>query len=115
MKKIITWLFADFIYSLYEFIGSKYCKFISNTKVFALFKNGVEIVNTRFEVTDPLTGLVEANPLPIYSAHFQLNGHATITAVPTDDIELRNVSGIATLASSDGQSVTASMNIEKVG
>lgn len=117
MKKFITWLFADFFYGLNEIIIHKFCKCISTTNVFALFKNGVEIPNTRYEATDPIVGLVAANPVPTYGINSQLAGESTISLSANDEIELRVIQGVANptvLASSNGQSVVASLNIEKV-
>lgn len=118
MKKFFTWLFADFFYALNEIIASKVCKFITTTNVFALFRNGVEIPNTRFEASDPVSGLVQANPVPPYSAHWQMSGESTVDLSANDEVELRVIQGVANptvLASSNGQSVVASMNIEKEG
>lgn len=114
MKKYITWLFADFLYNLNEFIASKICLFVATTASYALFKNGAEIPNTRFEMTDPVVSLQQANPLPIYSVRYQMSGIATIDANANDEIELRAVGNVGNTISSSNGSLTASMNIEKV-
>lgn len=124
MKKIklfLNWLFADFAYNVYELIGQKFCLFLGSQVVFALFKNGVEEPNTRFEMTDPVTQLIFANsgPATLYDVFYQFSGNATIQATPTDDIELRciassTVDGATHLNSVGDNSVVASLNIEKV-
>jgi hypothetical protein len=120
MKKYITWLFANFFYNLNELIASKVCLFVTTNPAFALFRVnlafplGIEIPNTRFEVTDPILALEQANPAPIYTARYQLAGIATIDASANDEIELRSVSGFVPNLASGVGGVTAAMNIEKV-
>lgn len=125
IKEIFRWLFSDFVYSLYEIAGQKFCKFIAFQHQFALFRVnfgnplGIEIPNTRFEKSDPVNGLISANPTGPYSVFHELNGHATISIAAGDVIELRLVTpgfGASTnLQSQTGTSLTSSMNIEKVG
>lgn len=87
----------------------------ATTFQFALFKNGTELPNTRFEIKDPNLGLAAANPLTTYTSYFQLKGQATIAGlVATDDIELRCVLGTVRLEGDGTSMVVASMNIEKV-
>lgn len=85
------------------------------TLIFALFKNGVEVANTRFEVSDPVINLGLANSAVTYTAYTELYGSATISLVAGDAIELRNVSSLnSVLQGTDTTKVVAALNIEKV-
>lgn len=83
---------------------------------YALFKNGVEVPNSRFEVVDPNVALQAANAGAEYTSYFQLKGQATIDITSaTDSLELRLVSSDPTiLQGTDNTVVVASMNVEKV-
>ena len=119
MKKLLNWLFSDFLYNLYQWVERKYTLSIAVDKTFALFKNGVEIFHTRFTVTPPNF---------VSGGYFQVTGNATIDISQTEidlntgDIELRTVStsAVVTLGGPDiGGSpidtLRASLNFEKVG
>lgn len=122
MKKFLNWLFADFLYNLYEKIGTMVCSHIVLNHVFGLFRvnagnpGGIPIPNTDVEVSDPVLQLQEANPVPFYSVLFQLTGNATIDIADGDTIELRRITGpdITTVVTS-GSATRASLNITKVG
>ena len=120
MKKLLTWLFADFLYNLYEGIGHIVCKHIATNFQFALFKNNIEIPQTRF-THNPATYSSPLTNTPMS----QIVGNATIDISQleitgnTGDIELRCVGVPVTLIGPDlgGQptsSVRASLNIEKI-
>ncbi len=121
MKKILNWLFADFLYNLYEYVGSKVCMHVAANYTFALFKNGVEVPNSRFTHTPQTYGAVTSNlPYIPIVGHTTVNiSQAEITA-NTGDLELRCVGVPVTLSAGDlGGTVTstarASINFQKVG
>lgn len=77
----------------------------------ALFLNGAEIPNTRFEVSSPGIFGTTAG----YTAHTQLNGNATILLAANDVIELRVINNFSALLQGvDTNEVVASLNITKV-
>lgn len=121
MKKSLNWLFADFLYNLYEGIGHIVCKHVAANFQFALFKNGVEIANTRFtDVPTTYSAVISNTP------YIQVVGNATISISQaeitgnTGDIELRCVGVPVVLSGPDPgststSSLRASLNFEKVG
>lgn len=121
MKKILIWLFADFLYNLYDYIGTRVCKNVAANFTFALFKNGVEIANSRFTHTPQTYGALTSNTpfIPIVGHTTVSISQAEITA-NTGDIELRCVGVPVFLSAGDlGGTATsttrASINFNKVG
>lgn len=95
----------------------------ANSNIFAIFKNGTEVPNSRFEATDPAIEwetFYAANigvSKPTLSFFTQLQGQATLSLTAGDYIELRCITpskpGVK-IQSGDGVSNSASLNIEKV-
>lgn len=120
MRKLLNWLFADFLYNLYEGIGYIVCKHFAINYIFALFKNGVEIPNSRFSHTPQIYAAT-----PLNTPTIQIVGHTTVSIsqaeinANTGDIELRCVGVPITINALDPQGTPtsiprASVNFEKV-
>jgi len=122
MKKLLNWLFSDFLYNLYQWAEQKFTLAIDVANTFALFKNGIEIDNTRFTDTAPFYTTNPGQPFTVITqgGYGQIVGNATIDITQaeidlnTGDIELRSVSANVLLEALPA-SLSASLNFEKVG
>ena len=117
MKKFLKWLFANFAWGVYDYLGQISVKFIVSSEMFALFRvnagnpAGLLIPNTTSELTD----LSQFLPSPFW---YEMNGTATIDIQDGDVIELRKVSGIndpTIISTASGTATPVTMNIMKVG